>query len=100
MTGQYNSYGRVFDDVGGSAKWISYPWSAAYDWNKGGRQPGQNVCDLMFSDDKSNGIAAVHTRCGGNKAVPTTRSDGDPDQGWGRYVKSKLKYYKHVVYKK
>lgn len=28
-----------------------------------------------------NGIAAIHSKC--FKAIPTTKSDRDPDQGWG-----------------
>lgn len=86
MTGQYDSYGRVFDENKESVNWKSYPWSMksepdclSYD---------KTVCDLMFTgypfpgdpdpteQELGNGIAAVHTRCKRKKApAPTTRSD-------------------------
>ena len=63
MTGQYDGYGRI----------------AGIDWGV----PWGSVCDLMFSPDKSNGIAVVHTACQKGKR-PVTRSDDDPNQGFGK----------------
>lgn len=74
MEGGYDSYGRVFDANGDSIEW-KMPWS--------------EVCDLMFHPDDSNGIAAIHTRCY-NGAIPTKRSDGDPEQGWQKVRKKHL----------
>jgi len=68
MEGEYNSYGAVFtEDHNDSIDWAT-PWD--------------NVCDLMFDSDKSNGIAAVHSKCFCG-VIPTFRSDDDPNQGWG-----------------
>jgi len=69
MTGQYDSYGRVFDSSMESVQW-GMKWGAA--------------CALMYLPDKGNGIAAVHSDCYCSE-VPTTRSEDDPDQGWGKY---------------
>ena len=71
MEGEYDSYGRVFtEDKGSSIEWNM-------DWH--------DVVDLMHDendpDKDSSGIAAIHSKCFRNN--PTTRSDGDPDQGWG-----------------
>ena len=74
MAGQYDSYGRVFDDKMESRLWKSYEWGG--------------VCDLMFNKDPRNGIALIHTECD-KGMTPTTRSEGDPDQGWGRYQYSR-----------
>jgi len=82
MQGEYDSYGRVFNEDGTRRKWKSYPWSMA---------EGLTVCDLMFKKEKNNGIAAVHEDCYTGVA-PTERSDDDPDQGWGRFVKPKTPY--------
>lgn len=68
MFGNYDSYGRVFNNVGESFKW-STPW--------------KGVCKLMFSKDKSNGIALVLTDTPITGTIPSTRSKDDPDQGWG-----------------
>jgi hypothetical protein len=74
MYGNYDSYGRVFKskefDAGSSFHW-------KMDWPE--------VCDLMFDDDKSNGIAVLldNDLTGIPKFIPTTRSDDDPNQGWG-----------------
>jgi len=68
MFGNYDSYGRVFDGDGESFKW-TLPWSS--------------VCDLMFSKDKSNGIALILTDEPITGDIPTKRSKDDPDQGWG-----------------
>lgn len=75
MVGEYDSYGRVFDNNGESIHW-------KMNWDE--------VCDLMFSNDKGNGIAAIHGRC--MRYHPermifwaTTRSKDDPNQGWGPF---------------
>ena len=69
MSGNYDSYGGVFDIKGDSFEW-------AMDWDA--------VCNLMFDDNKSNGIAAIlgpYWKEG--DPHPITRSLGDPNQGWG-----------------
>ena len=68
MEGQYDSYGRVFDEQMESINWNM-------EWDK--------VCDLMSHDDKGNGIAAIHTACWTGEK-PTERSEDDPNQGWGQ----------------
>jgi hypothetical protein len=69
MRGHYDSYGRVFTD---STYENSFEWNM--DWHA--------VCDLMFDKDESNGIAVILEKYfTGN--IPTTRSENDPDQGWG-----------------
>lgn len=68
MSGEYDSYGRVFDKNFKSIKW-------KMNWNE--------ICKLMFDFDETNGIAAIHTRCFDGK-LPTTQSEHDPDQGWGK----------------
>ena len=67
MVGHYDSYGQVFDGKGDSFEW-------EMDWS--------DVCDLIFSTNESDGIAAVLERHF-NGTIPTTQSDSDPDQGWG-----------------
>jgi hypothetical protein len=68
MRGHYDSYGRVFDSSGGSFEWDT-PWD--------------EVCDLIFDNDESNGIAVVLEKYYvGN--IPTTRSEDDRNQGWGK----------------
>jgi len=69
MQGEYDSYGRVFDEEPKSINW-NMEWS--------------DVCDLMFNKDNSNGIAALHEDCF-DGTVPTKRSEDDPDQGWGKF---------------
>lgn len=68
MFGNYDSYGRVFDGKDGSFEW-------KLSWSK--------VCDLMFDDDTSNGIALILTTDPIRENIPTERSDSDPNQGWG-----------------
>jgi hypothetical protein len=57
------------------------------------------VCDLMFDGDDSNGIAVVLEKYF-NGTIPTTRSEGDPDQGWGKRNggRKKIKEPKHIMY--
>ncbi len=69
MFGNYDSYGRVFKaDMDNSYEW-NMPWS--------------DVCNLMFDDNKSNGIAAILSK-NYHGQTPTTRSSDDPNQGWGK----------------
>jgi hypothetical protein len=86
MRGHYDSYGRVFTD---STYENSFEWKM--DWH--------DVCDLMFHPDESNGIAVILEKYfTGN--IPTTRSEGDPDQGWGNRNggRKKIKQPIHLVY--
>ena len=68
MHGHYDSYGRVFKKNNDEY----FEWKM--DWH--------DVCELMFDKDESNGIAAVLEQYFTGK-IPTTRSENDPDQGWG-----------------
>ena len=86
MRGHYDSYGRVFTD---STYEDSFEWKM--DWSE--------VCDLMFDNDESNGIAVILEKYfTGN--IPTTRSEGDPNQGWGKRNggRKKIKEPIHIVY--
>ena len=78
MEGEYDSYGRVFDEEGNSIKW-ERGWSA--------------VCDLMFTRNKGDGIAAIHTDCYKDK-VPHVRSEDDPNQGWGPFTAPEFPFVK------
>ena len=85
MRGHYDSYGRVFT----ADKEDSFEWKM--EWGE--------VCDLMFDKDESNGIAVILEKYFvGN--IPTTRSEGDPDQGWGKRNggRKKIKEPIHIVY--
>jgi len=69
MRGHYDSYGRVFKDKQCED---SFEWKM--EWGE--------VCDMMFNDNGGDGIAVVlENYFRGN--IPTTQSEGDPDQGWG-----------------
>jgi len=86
MRGHYDSYGRVFTD---STYEDSFEWKM--DWH--------DVCDLMFDNDESNGIAVILEKYfEGN--IPTTRSEGDPNQGWGKKNGGRVKIKEpiHIVY--
>jgi len=78
MYGNYDSYGRVFSDKKdpedkSMTDETSFEWKL--DWNK--------CCDLMFDNDKSNGIALIHaSHWKEGDPYPTERSEGDPEQGW------------------
>lgn len=71
MHGEYDSYGRVFDENYNSIEWNM-------EWDK--------VCDLMFHSNRMNGIAAIHEKCFESKEVPNHRSEDDPNQGWGPFT--------------
>jgi hypothetical protein len=57
------------------------------------------VCDLMFHSDESNGIAVILEKYFTGR-IPTTRSESDPDQGWGKRNGGgrKIKEPVHIVY--
>jgi len=81
MSGQYDSYGRVFDKEGNSIEW-------SVDWG--------TIVDLMFNGSGNDGITAVHTDCNvGN--TPKIRSDADPNQGWGKIAHSKHGDVTHIL---
>jgi hypothetical protein len=85
MRGHYDSYGRVFH----SDKEDSFEWKM--EWGK--------VVDLMFHKDESNGVAVILEQYfTGN--IPTTRSESDPDQGWGKKNggRKKIKEPVHIIY--
>ena len=68
MVGHYDSYGRVFDGKGDSFEWKK-------DWGE--------IVDSMFDGNERNGIAVV-LECYFTGTIPTTQSEDDPNQGWGR----------------
>lgn len=68
MYGHYDSYGRVFDKNGDSFQWDK-------DWGE--------CVDDHFGPDESYGFAVVLASAYKDE-LPTTRSEDDPDQGWGR----------------
>ena len=78
MYGQYDSYGSVFGttkdkDDGSLTDYTSLKWDT--DW--------QEIVSTHFDGDDTTGIAAIlgHLYDG---VPPTTISEDDPDQGWGR----------------
>lgn len=100
MTGEYDSYGRVFKN-GTQRKDVKHSLRESEQWKDPFPEKGptehdkyfidrgddhwiwHRVCDLMHDEkDISNGIAAIHTRCYKGKE-PKIRSVSDPDQGWG-----------------
>ena len=85
MRGHYDSYGRVFT----ADKEDSFQWKM--DWSE--------AVDLMFHPDESNGMAVILEQYfTGN--IPTTRSEGDPNQGWGKKNggRTKIKVPVHIIY--
>jgi hypothetical protein len=69
MRGHYDSYGRVFKDS---------KCDESFEWN----MPWGRVVDLMFTENEGDGMAVVLEKYF-TGVIPTTRSEGDPDQGWG-----------------
>jgi len=65
--GEYDSYGRVFDEEGKSIYW-------KMDWIE--------ICALMDNKNTGDGIAAIHTSCN-NSLIPTKQSKNGHNQGWG-----------------
>ena len=86
MRGHYDSYGRVFH----ADKEDSFEWKM--EWRK--------VVDLMFHPDERNGIAVVLEKYYKEDSIPKTRSEGDPDQGWGKRNGGgkRIKVPVHIVY--
>jgi hypothetical protein len=85
MRGHYDSYGRVFT----ADKEDSFQWSLK--WG--------DVCDLMFTKNEGDGIAVILEKYfTGN--IPITRSESDPDQGWGKKNGGRVKIKEpiHIVY--
>ena len=83
MEGQYDSYGRVFDNEMNTVYWNDpNPDTPLKGDKEEDTEIWHRVCDLMFKPDKSNGIAAIHSKCY-RECVPVTRSEDDPNQGWG-----------------
>lgn len=80
MYGNYDSYGRVFSNKK-EPEDTSLTDATSFDW----KMEWGDVVDLMFDPDCSNGIAAIlgpYWKEG--DPYPTSRSEDDPDQGWGR----------------
>lgn len=69
MRGHYDSYGRVFKDS---------KCDEPFEW----QTPWNEVVDLMFTINEGDGMAVVLEKYF-TGTIPTTRSKGDPDQGWG-----------------
>lgn len=76
MQGQYDSYGRVFDDNFNSVEW-------GKEWD--------DVCNLMFDDNHNSGMSAAHVACIKSDYKATKISKDDPDQGWGKYNSKHIK---------
>ncbi len=112
MEGDYDSYGRVFiDDT--QRKDVQHDLRESQEWSDPfPEQPKKNsyddnwgrVCSLMSAHAyglvktkkaaEAYGMAAFHTKC--YKGVePTTKSEQDPNQGWGsireKFTKRKSK---------
>lgn len=85
MRGHYDSYGRVFK----ADKNESFEWKT--EWNE--------VCDLIFTDNKGDGIAVILEKYFSGR-IPTTQSDDDRNQGWGDenggFVK--IEQPMHIIY--
>ncbi len=95
MSGQYDSYGRVFKKGNqGSVYWKDptpeIPLKSCWQEKDGGPSNPENhgywlrVCDLLHGDKLGTGMAAFHAECY-DGVVPTTQSEDDPNQGWGEY---------------
>lgn len=86
MRGHYDSYGRVFKDPECTE---SFEWKM--DWFE--------VVDLMFTENEGDGMAVVLEKYY-TGVIPTTRSEGDPNQGWGNYNGGRVKIEEpvHLVY--
>ncbi len=77
MKGQYDSYGRCF--IEGTVEKGCKNLMQSDRW----KIPWDEVCDLMSNKHLNNGIAAVHKKCKIHNKCYQTRSEDDPDQGWG-----------------
>lgn len=95
MSGEYNSYGRVFIDNTQDST-VSHKLRKSQEWSK----KWSEVCNLMFNDNPNSGIAAIHTTCMPKGYIPKTTSDQDPNQGWGKLRKKHTEITKlHKVLK-
>jgi hypothetical protein len=85
MRGHYDSYGRVFT----KDKEDSFQWNL--EWGK--------VVDLMFTPNEGDGMAVILEKYF-NGNIPTTRSESDPNQGWGEENGGNVVIEKpmHIVY--
>jgi hypothetical protein len=85
MRGHYDSYGRVFT----KDKEDSFQWNL--EWGK--------VVDLMFTPNEGDGVAVILEKYF-NGNIPTTRSESDPNQGWGEENGGNVVIEKpmHIVY--
>ena len=70
MAGQYDSYGRVFDENMESVSWKSMEWG--------------DICTLMSNSNSGDGIAVIHGDCYKGE-IPIEKSEDDAEQGWGEY---------------
>jgi hypothetical protein len=86
MRGHYDSYGRVFKD---SKYEDSFEWQM--EWGK--------VVDLMFTKNEGDGIAVILEKYFDGR-IPTTRSESDPNQGWGKRNggRKKINEPAHFIY--
>ncbi len=87
MRGHYDSYGRVFT----ADKKDSFEWDL--EWGE--------VVDLMFTDNKGDGMAVILEKYfTGN--IPTTRSESDRNQGWGKPNGGRVKITEpmHIIYRR
>ena len=64
MRGHYDSYGHVFNP---NSRGDSFEW----------KMPWGEVCDLIFEENESNGVAVVLEKYF-NGTIPTTKSKIDP----------------------
>ena len=79
MFGNYDSYGRVFSSEKDPTD-KSLTDKSSFEW----KTEWGECCDLMFDNDRSNGIAVIHSDYWKEgDPYPTERSDDDPNQGWG-----------------
>ncbi len=81
MFGNYDSYGRVFSDVK-NEKDTSMTDETSFEW----KMDWNDVCDLMFDKNESNGIASILSPFWKEgDPYPIERSNDDPNQGWGKH---------------
>ena len=77
MYGNYNSYGCVFST--GQLEDVRHELRNSFEWS----MSWSSVCNLMFDHyNLGNGIAVILAEHY-DGIHPTTRSEDDPNQGWG-----------------
>lgn len=79
MSGEYDSYGRVFID-NTQREDCRHSIRKSRDWTHG--EWGDLVMSHFNEENKGSGFAAIHKKCFKGE-IPITRSDDDPNQGWG-----------------